>query len=87
MTKRWIVTSEHGAGRSTKDNVRMYEEEKEVLQVVADIVADTAYDGKKLERIYKVDLIAGTMIRYEPTLEKLKLVLKEVKSEGPKSLI
>lgn len=78
MAKRWLVTTEEGRGNYAKETVKMYEEEKDVLGVVADIAADNSYDAKKLESIYKVDLTAGTMEKFEVVLEKMKLKLKEV---------
>lgn len=78
--KRWLVETERGSGRSTTEDVRLHEHEKDVMQVVADVAADTAYDGKKLKKIYLVDLDNGTMERYEPVLVnfKLKLQVKEI---------
>lgn len=84
MTKRWMVETEKGSGSYTEEEVRIYEEESDVMSVVADTAADTAYDGKKLKKIYLVDLDKGTMKRYEPVLVnfKLKLQVKEKPAEA-----
>lgn len=89
MTKRWLVETEKGSGRSTTEDVRLYDHEKDVMLVVADVAGDTAYDGKKLKKIYLVDLSNGTMERYEPVLVnfKLKLQVKEIPAPGAKSYI
>lgn len=83
MAERWLIEVAEGAGYNEEIRVNLHEQESDVLAVVANIVADTSYDGRKLERIYKLDTRKGSMVQYEPVLEKLKLKLQKVEKAEP----
>jgi hypothetical protein len=82
MLKRYLVVLESESGYSSDEEVKTLEREGDVRDLVGRIAAGNfgaLEEGKNLKVIYEVDLFYGKIKRLEPALEKMKIVLKEVK--------
>ena len=79
MLKRYLVVISKKYGAISKDEVKFLEQEAEVKDLVGRIAAGNFGDMEEqtLKDIYEVDLNYGKMKRLVPTLENMKIVLKE----------
>lgn len=79
MLKRYLVVISKKYGAISKDEVEFLEQEAEVKNLVGRIAAGNfgCMEEQTLKDIYEVDLDYGKMKRLVPTLENMKIVLKE----------
>ena len=80
MLKRYLVVISKKYGAISKDEVEFLEQEAEVKGLVGRIAAGNfgcMEEEQTLKDIYEVDLDYGKMKRLVPTLENMKIVLKE----------
>lgn len=81
MLKRYLVVTRQNRGHFTEDQVHMYERDTEVKSLIGRIASGDrdflSEDPETLKSIHEVDLVYGKIKRLEPSLENMKIVLKE----------
>lgn len=77
----YIVQTNKGLGYAKDEEAKLYNNERDVLQLVADVAAGAynhIHEETEIKNIYKVDLTYGKTTQLKPVLEGYKMELKEL---------